>query len=330
MTQPVQIAPSILSADFLNLEKDVALLACASPAPEWLHVDVMDGHFVPNLTVGPPFVRALRRVFTLPLDVHLMIDNPHEQLDWYLEAGAHLLTVHVECARGAGKGGTLGEGARDADKGASTRNASEGGAGGGGREGALDKNARSAGESKEDTPGQPVKCEQGAGGKPTTGACLQKRCPAKRSASIPLIAEEGVAYIRELLARIRAAGALAGISLNPGTPTDVLRPLLGCFDVVLVMSVHPGFGGQSFIDGALEKIRALATWRAKSPSTKDYLIEVDGGINAQTAPLVAKAGADILVAGNALFGTDDPVAALSYLREAAARSKTLKQKTALP
>lgn len=217
MFGPVKMAPSILSADFLNLERDITPLA--THGADFIHVDVMDGHFVPNLTIGPPFVKALKRITDTPLDVHLMIDNPVVQAPWYLDAGADLVTVHIE-----------------------------------------------------------------------TGD------------------------IDILIDMVHQAGARAGISLNPETPVDMLVSYIDRVDLILVMSVHPGFGGQSFIESSTDKVAqvvALAQAAGVNP-----LIEVDGGINIQTAPLVVAAGADMLVAGNAIFGADDPVSAMESIRSA--------------
>lgn len=214
----IQIAPSILSADFANLERDVALVARAGA--DWIHVDVMDGHFVPNLTIGPGHVEALKRVTNVPLDVHLMIDNPEVQLPWYLQAGADSVTVHVE-------------------------------------------------------------------------AC--KDAPA-------------------LIRAIHDAGAKAGISLNPETDAAELAPCIDMVDMVLVMSVHPGFGGQSFIEDTPGKITQIVEM-CKSAEVNP-LIEVDGGINAETAGLVCAAGADVLVAGSAIFKAFDPVCAMGAIRNA--------------
>ncbi|MDR2587672.1 MAG: ribulose-phosphate 3-epimerase [Coriobacteriales bacterium] len=238
----IQIAPSLLSADFLNLERDVRLIE--REQPEWLHVDVMDGHFVPNLTIGPPVVRALKQATTIPLDVHLMITNPAEQLDWFLDAGADLVTIHVETGNGPLKG------------------------------------ARAAGAS-----------------------------PSIERVTDP-------ATLAALIDRIHAAGAQAGVSLNPGTPTSAVEPFVGLVELVLVMSVHPGFGGQSFIAETVDKVAQIADCACSLGVNP--LLEVDGGINAQTARLVAEQGADVLVAGNAIFGAPDPCAALRQIREAAA------------
>ena len=225
MFEPVKIAPSILSADFANLARDVALVEEAGAG--FLHVDVMDGHFVPNLTMGVPVVRSLKRATSLPLDVHLMVDNPLDQLPWYLDAGADSVTVHVE----------------------------------------------------------------------------------------PLDAE-GLA---RAVGEIRAAGAKAAASVKPGTPVEALAPVLADLDMVLVMSVEPGFSGQGFIEGSEEKVARVAQLARAAGSSP--LIEVDGGIGAATAGRVAAAGADVLVCGNAVFAADDPAAALAAVRDAAQKAR---------
>jgi ribulose-phosphate 3-epimerase len=214
----VLMAPSILSADFSRLGEAVALMEAAGA--DWIHVDVMDGHFVPNLTIGPPVVKALKRITNTALDVHLMIANPDETVGWYLEAGADLVTVHAEACR--------------------------------------------------DLP----------------------------------------AVLRE----IRAAGAMAGVSIKPDTSARAIAEVIGELDVVLVMSVEPGFGGQAFMPECLSKIMRVREIAAAAGS--DLLIAVDGGIDETTAPLVTAAGARILVAGNAVFAREDPVAALRAIRAA--------------
>jgi ribulose-phosphate 3-epimerase len=214
----VRMAPSILSADFTRLGEAVALVEAAGA--DVVHVDVMDGHFVPNLTIGPPVVRALKRATALPLDVHLMIDNADDTVQWYLEAGADMVSVHVEACRDLGA----------------------------------------------------------------------------------------------VLAAIRAAGAQAGVALNPATPVSAIEPVMAQVDYVLVMSVVPGFGGQSFMPVALEKIADIASMLAACGSAAE--IEVDGGIDEYTAPLACAAGARLLVAGNAVFGRPDPPAALEAIRQA--------------
>ncbi|PWL79123.1 MAG: ribulose-phosphate 3-epimerase [Coriobacteriia bacterium] len=218
MFTDIQIAPSILSADFANLERDVRMISAAGA--DWIHVDVMDGHFVPNLTIGPAHVKMLKRVTDVPLDVHLMIDNPEVQVPWYIDVGADSVTVHVEV------------------------------------------------------------CDDAA----------------------------------SMLRTIRDAGVKVGISLNPETDVSALEGLLGLVDLVLVMSVHPGFGGQSFIESSPAKIAAIVEMCKAEGAAP--LIEVDGGIGVATAPLVRAAGADVLVAGSAIFCADDPAAALRGIRDA--------------
>ncbi|HET6498714.1 MAG TPA: ribulose-phosphate 3-epimerase [Coriobacteriia bacterium] len=219
MTERVLMAPSILSADFTDLGSAVRLIQ--DGGADLVHVDVMDGHFVPNLTVGPPVVKALKRVATIPLDVHLMIANAETSLGSYLDAGADWVTVHVE-------------------------------------------------------------------------ACT---------------------HVHRVLRAIRSSGARCGVSLNPGTPVESLRDILGEVDLVLIMSVNPGFGGQSFIVRSVDRIRRLTELcEAEGVSP---LIQVDGGIDATTAPLVAQAGARCLVAGSAVYCADDAVAAMNAIRRAA-------------
>ena len=218
MFTDIQIAPSILSADFANLERDVRMVSEAGA--DWIHVDVMDGHFVPNLTIGPAHVKMLKRVTDVPLDVHLMIDNPEVQVPWYIDAGADSVTVHVEA------------------------------------------------------------CDDAA----------------------------------TMLRMIGDAGVKVGISLNPETDASAFEGLLGLVDMVLVMSVHPGFGGQSFIESSPAKIAAIVEMCKAEGAAP--LIEVDGGIGVGTAPLVSAVGADVLVAGSAIFCADDPAVALRGIRDA--------------
>ncbi|MDI6900487.1 MAG: ribulose-phosphate 3-epimerase [Anaerosomatales bacterium] len=213
------IAPSILSADFARLGDAVKLVEQAGA--DLIHVDVMDGHFVPNLTIGPPVVRALKAITDVPLDVHLMIDNAEATLDWYLDAGADIVVVHAEA------------------------------------------------------------CD----------------------------------HLHRVVQSVHEAGRLAGVSMNPATPVEALRDILTDVDLVLVMSVNPGFGGQAFIPGSagrIERLAALCTEVGASPR-----IAVDGGIDATTAPLVVEAGADTLIAGSAIFGKQDPAGALAAIRAAA-------------
>lgn len=241
MSKPIQISPSLLSADFLNLERDVKILTESNEPPEWLHIDVMDGHFVPNLTIGPPFVKALKRITEVPLDVHLMIDNPAEQLDWYLDAGASALTIHLEAARRGAAGGTKGS-----------------------------------------------------------------------SATIKELREDETQAVRTMLERIRAAGCKAGLAINPLSPVSLLLPFYTGLDLVLLMSVHPGFGGQSFIPESLARLEEIKG--EAEAHCADILLEVDGGIDADTAVAATLAGANMLVAGNAIYGQTDPVAAMQAIR----------------
>ena len=215
----LRIAPSILSADFAMLGEAVRVVE--SGGADLIHVDVMDGHFVPNITIGPPVVRAVKRVATVPLDVHLMISEPDRYLDAFVAAGAAMLSVHVEV----------------------------------------------------------------------------------------------LPHLHRTLGAIKALGAKAGAVLNPSTPVASIEEVAGDLDHVLVMSVNPGFGGQSFIPRSVAKIRAIRALldAAGNPAP----IEVDGGIGVTTAPLVAAAGASILVAGNAIFGTADPAGAVRAIRRAA-------------
>lgn len=216
--QPPRIAPSILSADFGRLAEEVARVEAAGA--DWLHVDVMDGRFVPNITIGPLVVAALRKVTQLRLDCHLMIVEPERYVDAFAEAGADVITVHAEASP----------------------------------------------------------------------------------------------HLHRTLQQIRARGKLAGVALNPHTPEDCLRYLLPSLDLVLVMSVNPGFGGQAFLPEVLPKLAALRAMIDESGRTID--LEVDGGIKPGSAARVLDAGADVLVAGHAVFGVKgDYAPALRALRE---------------
>jgi len=212
----VTIAPSILSADFGRLAEEVQAVTAAGA--DWIHVDVMDGHFVPPITIGPLVVAAIRRATQLPLDVHLMIEHPQEQLAEFVRAGASGITVHVEA--------------------------------------------------------------------PTD-------LPA-------------------LLAAVRDTGVRSGLALNPSTPLDRVRPFVERIDLLLVMSVHPGWGGQPFVEGSLEKLGAAARLRRETGTR--FLIEVDGGIKTHNAAPAAAAGADVLVAGSAIFESPDYAATIRALR----------------
>ena len=217
MTTPL-ISPSILSADFARLAEAVQQVEAAGA--DWIHIDVMDGHFVPNLTVGPPMVEALRKVTGLPLDVHLMMTNPDEFIPEFAKAGADILTVHVE-------------------------------------------------------------------------AC---------------------AHLHRTVQAIKECKVKAGVSLNPATPAITLESILGEVDLVLVMSVNPGFGGQAFIDFTLDKIRQIRSMISVSQGSP-YL-EVDGGITVKNVASVLQAGANVIVAGSAIFGSDNMLDTIRQLRTA--------------
>jgi ribulose-phosphate 3-epimerase len=221
MSGAVQIAPSILSADFANLGRDVA--AVERGGADLIHVDVMDGHFVPNITIGVPVVRALKKIATAPLDVHLMIEEPDRYIEEFVAAGAAMISVHVEA----------------------------------------------------------------------------------------------VAHLHRTISHIKQLGARAGAVLNPATPVVTLEDIAADLDFVVVMSVNPGFGGQAFIPHSLEKLRRVR--RLLDAVGSQAPIEIDGGIDQSNIAAVTAAGASILVAGSAIFGSADAEAATRALRAAAAR-----------
>ena len=215
----VRIAPSILSADFAAL--GAAIAAVQRGGADLIHVDIMDGHFVPNLTMGPPVVRSIRKVTTVPLDVHLMVEEPDRYLEAFIQAGAAMISVHVEV----------------------------------------------------------------------------------------------LPHLHRTIQAIKELGAKAGVALNPSTPVGALEEIAGDVDHVLVMSVDPGFGGQTFIPRIESKIQAVRALLDRHGSAAP--IEVDGGVDASNAARIVEAGATILVAGHSIFGTGDPERATRELRAAA-------------
>jgi ribulose-phosphate 3-epimerase len=219
MRREVRIAASVLSADFARLGDEVA--AAVRGGADLIHVDVMDGHFVPNLTMGPAVARAIARVATVPIDVHLMIQEPDRYIDAFAEAGASMVTVHAEV----------------------------------------------------------------------------------------------LPHLHRTIHAIKRLGCLAGVALNPSTPLNAIQEVSTDLDYVLVMSVNPGFGGQSFIPRSESKVRAVRA--LLDAVSNDGSVEIDGGIDTTTAGLAVRAGADILVAGAAIFGGPDPEGAVRALRAAA-------------
>ncbi len=216
----ILLAPSILPANFARLGEDISQVEQAGA--DWLHIDVMDGHFVPNITIGPQVVKDLRAVSKLVFDVHLMIENPDEHIPAFAKAGADFITVHVETCR----------------------------------------------------------------------------------------------HLNRTINLIRENGCRPGVAINPATPVCLVEPSLADIDLVLVMSVNPGFGGQDFIPGAISKIEQLR--KISEEMNKDLFIQVDGGINLETGRRVVQAGANVLVAGSFIFRSPDPTQAVADLKKAVA------------
>ena len=213
----IKVAPSILSADFSKLGEEIIKIDQAGA--DMIHIDVMDGHFVPNLTLGAPIVKALRTVTKLPFDVHLMINNPENLIDDFIAAGADIITIHIEAAN----------------------------------------------------------------------------------------------HLHRLVQKVKSSGVKVAVSLNPATPLNTLEEILQEIDMVLLMSVNPGFGGQSFIPATLNKIARLKEMIDAKKLKID--IQVDGGINLETAPKVIKHGANILVAGSAVYGSNDIKGTIAQLKQ---------------
>ncbi|MGJ9458812.1 ribulose-phosphate 3-epimerase [Oceanobacillus sp. CF4.6] len=214
-----KIAPSILSADFSKLGEEIKDVE--NGGADYIHVDVMDGHFVPNITIGSLIVEAIKPVTSLPLDVHLMIENPDTYIADFAKAGASIITVHQEASP----------------------------------------------------------------------------------------------HLHRTIQLIKANGTKAGVVINPATPVEMIKPILSEVDLVLIMTVNPGFGGQSFIHETLKKIEQIFTWRKELNLT--FEIEVDGGVNTETAKLCTDAGADVLVAGSAVFNQSDRHQAIKDILQAA-------------
>ncbi|NEY70280.1 ribulose-phosphate 3-epimerase [Bacillus mesophilus] len=211
-----KIAPSILSADFAKLGEEIKNVEQAGA--DYIHIDVMDGHFVPNITIGPLIVEAVRPVTSLPLDVHLMIEQPDQYIESFAKAGADIISVHVEACK----------------------------------------------------------------------------------------------HLHRTIQFIKSQGVKAGVVLNPATPAEMIQPILEDVDLILVMTVNPGFGGQQFIHSTLPKIKQISSWIKEKEL--DVELEVDGGVNSETAKLCVEAGATVLVAGSAIYNAEDRFKAIQVLK----------------
>jgi ribulose-phosphate 3-epimerase len=266
----VLLSPSLLSADWTRLAEQVAL---AEAGADWLHLDVMDGHFVPNLTFGPFVVRAIRRMTRLPLDVHLMIQDPLDWADAFRGAGADWISFHVEARGTAGPGWAAPEQARG-------------------------EGARVRGEKAQ---------------APSPASAPSPAPAADAPAAHPI----DLARLRAALAALRRTGARVGLALRPDTAVAEVEPVLGELDLLLPMSVYPGFSGQAFHPSALGEMRRAAEWRAAHGA--GFVIQADGGVAADTVEQVAEAGVDVLVAGHGVYGQPDPLAAMRDLRARAER-----------
>ncbi len=218
-----KIAPSILASDFSKLGEEIKDVE--QGGADYIHVDVMDGHFVPNITIGPLIVDAIRPLTSLPLDVHLMIENPDQYIEAFAKAGADIITVH------------------------------------------------------------------------------QEACP----------------HLHRTLQLIKSFGVKAGVVINPATPAETIKPVLQDVDLVLLMTVNPGFGGQSFIESVVPKIQQVADWREEQ--SLSFEIEIDGGVKEETAPICIESGADVLVAGSAIFKEEDRGKAIEVIRHSVKAEK---------
>ena len=282
---PIIISPSILSADFANLERDIRRVEDAGA--DWLHIDVMDGHFVPNITIGVPVVKSIRKITKLPLDVHLMIENPEKYIEPFAASGADIITFHYEAVMEAAR--QLSSYAAKLDNGEITQE----------QQG-----------DKDLSPYRPI-----------------------------VLSPDNSIF--QIISTIHSFGIKAGMSIKPKTPAEVVFPYLNDLDMVLVMTVEPGFGGQKFMEDCAEKVKIIKEYRSViartnevrtsqshynkdneittskpsvSPRNDNLIIQVDGGINAETAKICTSYGANCLVAGNYIYKSDDIEQAIKSLK----------------